>query len=464
MNIFESIITNGQKLNECDDKSKKVIARRRSKKLDEDTTVITDPSIDAEVIIAKDDECPDCNKIIIDVDDNAEEIEVADEVEVLEPADNEAVATNFALLDDDILSEMLTKFITKYYKNAKCMEIKSAKIRNNDLMCEGVITFKSGKQKVVKMKFEGLDRDASKIKSRCSVSENVFGTSSKYPFLLEATIKNKTITPTALRFNLKINESKILRGSVSRKLKENAGEETLITWMPEWQAGESLYPDKTNADRVRAFDKDTGGIISAGLEALGITPADAAIRDHDNAWEFSDVDQEYRSIASRAIKNAWRNGTSIREPDEYTDARISTIKGTKVVIVYNSYDDMYTIIFKDPDPEHTARKHVDNDPVKDNTNDHKERRWTDPKDPKDPKAALKKYYPNGLNTRVLKDDSSRFSEYLRHAVDRNSVEYPSLNYYAFRDLENGIDFIPEVADDGSREVIGLRDIVHFEFE
>jgi len=268
----------------------------------------------------------------------------------------------------------------------------------------------------------------------------------------------------------KIFESIILSRSLRescnpmhQSLREGTGEETLVTWMPEWQAGESLYPDKSNADRVKALDADMGGVISAGLEALGIAPADAAIRDHDTAWEFSDVDQEYLSTANRAIKSAWKRGSAIGEPNEYADARLSTIKGAKVVIVYNSYDDMYTVIFKDPGlvqtkkqsskPGKYARDYYEADHDLDG-----ERRWTEPGDT-DPKAALEKYYPNGLSIYdIYRDNRHRFQRGTRKFYgpalwDREYVG-------AFRDHELGIDFIPDIDDHGG-EINGLLDLFHF---
>lgn len=250
--------------------------------------------------------------------------------------------------------------------------------------------------------------------------------------------------------------------SMCQPIREGTGEETLVTWMPEWQAGESLYPNKNNADRVRALDADMGGVISAGLEALGIAPADAAIRDHDIAWEFTDADQEYLDTADRAIKNAWKRGSAIGESNEYADARLSTIKGAKVVIVYNSHDDMYTVIFKDPGSVQTKRQssttgryvrdYFEADHDLDN-----ERRWIEPGDT-DPKAALGKYYPKGLFLYDVYLDKDRFQRGTRKfygpALWGNADTYVS----AYRDHELGIDFILDI-DHG--DVVGLLDLFHF---
>lgn len=249
------------------------------------------------------------------------------------------------------------------------------------------------------------------------------------------------------------------RNPMHWSLREGAGEETLVTWMPEWQAGESLYPDKNNADRVKALDADMGGVISAGLEALGIAPADAAIRDHDAAWEFTDVDQEYLGTADRAIKNAWKRGSAIGESNEYADARLSTIKGAKVVIVYNSYDDMYTVIFKDPGLAQTkigAGKYAKNYWESDYDSD-KVRRWIDPKD-KDPEVALKRYYPNGLSIYDVYADRNRFQGGTRKFY--GPALWGDANTYvgSYRDHELGIDFVPDIEHG---EVTGLLDLFHF---
>ena len=99
--------------------------------------------------------------------------------------------------EDFNMSSLVNKFLKENYSNVKSFEITEAKMRKNNFIVEGTISFESGKTSKTSFVFENvaLKEGAVKVKGSCPR----FGRSKS--FILEGKVQNKKLIPESLKYN-----------------------------------------------------------------------------------------------------------------------------------------------------------------------------------------------------------------------------------------------------------------------
>ena len=121
-------------------------------------------------------------------------------------ANGRGVAYN---LDEVALNRMLTKFAKENYDNVRLVKINNAKCKGSRLTLEGVVVTTKGTKRSTKFvceNFKPVARSQANFKEIGAFTENA--TSSRNAFTINFVTKNKTITPTSLKYNFNVKEGR----------------------------------------------------------------------------------------------------------------------------------------------------------------------------------------------------------------------------------------------------------------
>lgn len=156
----------------------------------------------------------------VETEDNFEQtVEDEDNEETIETEDEEVT---FESLDIDRFNNIANTYLTEVYSNVDSFTTTNATVddKNNKLVIEGIIKYKSGKSK--NTKFEFLGESIKNGKYIFKGLNETFAKNNKKAFTLTADIKNNTLISESLDYNYivtnkKLNESKIVKGSTFKK-------------------------------------------------------------------------------------------------------------------------------------------------------------------------------------------------------------------------------------------------------
>ena len=129
-----------------------------------------------------------------------------------EDEDEESDISNFEY-EEESFNKIFTKFLTDNYSNVKSFNLIEAKMSNNVLTLEGVITYNEGSTRNVTIKTDemNLSEGVSKVKAACPL----FGKSKA--FVLEHKLENNKLEATKMLYRYKTrfnNESYNVVGKV----------------------------------------------------------------------------------------------------------------------------------------------------------------------------------------------------------------------------------------------------------
>ena len=195
-------------VNDSEEKIPEESVKKKGDKVNEDVTVTvnTDASnvnvdtSDANVAVNADSKT--------EVPSESEEDEEDDEDE----EDEESDISNFEY-EEESFNKIFTKFLTDNYSNVKSFNLIEAKMSNNVLTLEGVITYNEGSTRNVTIKTDemNLSEGVSKVKAACPL----FGKSKA--FVLEHKLENNKLEATKMLYRYKTrfnNESYNVVGKV----------------------------------------------------------------------------------------------------------------------------------------------------------------------------------------------------------------------------------------------------------
>lgn len=132
---------------------------------------------------------------------------------VTEPEEDEEPAISNFEYEEESFNKIFTKFLTDNYSNVKSFNLIEAKMSNNVLTLEGVITYNEGSTRNVTIKTDemNLSEGVSKVKAACPL----FGKSKA--FVLEHKVDNNKLEATKMLYRYKTrfnNESYNVVGKV----------------------------------------------------------------------------------------------------------------------------------------------------------------------------------------------------------------------------------------------------------
>lgn len=174
-----------------------------SKKVNEDVTVTVNT---------------DASNVNVDTSDANVSVNAGSNTEVpaepvTEPEEDEEPALSNFEYEEESFNKIFTKFLTDNYSNVKAFNLIEAKMSNNVLTLEGVITYNEGSTRNVTIKTDemNLSEGVSKVKAACPL----FGKSKA--FVLEHKVDNNKLEATKMLYRYKTrfnNESYNVVGKV----------------------------------------------------------------------------------------------------------------------------------------------------------------------------------------------------------------------------------------------------------
>lgn len=141
--------------------------------------------------------------------------EVEKEVEVKK----EESLSNFEEIDNEGIDKLLTEHLTSVYENVESFTTKNAEVKDNSLMLEGVIKYKSGKEKNTSIVFEdckiGKKKNKVKLIGKC---EALSKSNKALSFLMKSEDNKLFCESLFCNYDVKVNdEEKIVRGRYLNK-------------------------------------------------------------------------------------------------------------------------------------------------------------------------------------------------------------------------------------------------------
>lgn len=139
-------------------------------------------------------------------------VEPAQETTILNdktPAEEseEEVEFDFDDFDEEPFDTMGESYLKKVYENVNSFKTSKVKVNGNQLVVEGIIKFKSGKDKKTSFKFEAKDCDR-KGNVRF-IGENLQISRGKKSFSLRGSINENKLTPNQLKYNYTVNGNRV---------------------------------------------------------------------------------------------------------------------------------------------------------------------------------------------------------------------------------------------------------------
>lgn len=215
--LGESLDT-AKEVKECKSENRKRVQPKKEEVVEEGVNIQVNTDTNAEVTINSDDANVNVDAANGDPIDATIPADVAPEVtgdaEIQLPIEDEETEEPEFEYAEESFNQLFTKFLTDNYKNVKSFNLVESKLRNNNLVFEGVITFDNGNARTITVKTDEfkLVEGTSRVKASCPL----FGKSKA--FVLEHMIKENKITATRMNYRYRTrvnNESYDVVGRVS---------------------------------------------------------------------------------------------------------------------------------------------------------------------------------------------------------------------------------------------------------
>lgn len=212
--IGESLKT----VKECDSANRKRVQPKKEEVVEEGVNIQVNTDDNASVTVTSDDANVNVSAETTNPVDATLPADVVPEVEsdaeiTLPVADEEEEEPEFEY-EEESFNQLFTKFLTDNYKNVKSFSLVEAKLKNKNLVFEGVITFDNGNARTITVKTDEfrLTEGVTKVKAACPL----FGKSKA--FVLEHVMKENKLSATKMNYRYRTrvnNESYDVVGRVA---------------------------------------------------------------------------------------------------------------------------------------------------------------------------------------------------------------------------------------------------------
>ena len=144
--------------------------------------------------------------------DNSDSLADTEEEDI--PADGEEIDFDIEEIDEESLDELGESYMRNLYENVSSFKTSNVHSDNNKIIIEGVIKFKSGKEKKTGFIFEAhqATRDG-KVKF---LGENKHFSNRRGAYTLNGIIKGNKFIAESLSYNYRVGKKDVVKGSVNR--------------------------------------------------------------------------------------------------------------------------------------------------------------------------------------------------------------------------------------------------------
>ena len=142
---------------------------------------------------------------------NKPEEEEEEEIEFDEGPSEEEVDYELDDFEEEPFNTMGESYLKRVYENVNSFKTTEVRTNGNNLIIEGVINFKSGKNKKTSFKFEA--KDCTRKNKVRFIGENLQISKGKKSFTLRGTMDGSRFLPESFNYNYTVNGNKV-RGSV----------------------------------------------------------------------------------------------------------------------------------------------------------------------------------------------------------------------------------------------------------
>ena len=173
-----------------------------------------------------------------------------DDIEEKEAIENGEVEADIEDFDEESFNEIGESYLKKVYENVDSFRTSSVSNEDNALIVEGVIKFKSGKEKTTSFRFESRDTKDGQYRF---LGENLQITKGKKAFTLKGSLTEGKFTPTSLRYNYQVDGNRVY-GTILKEEKLSDKEGTASHAMSQKDAMAKLNDCKSAQDVAKLAD------------------------------------------------------------------------------------------------------------------------------------------------------------------------------------------------------------------
>ena len=160
--------------------------------------------------ISSEEKTPSGEEVIAPIDPAQEADILADEEEPMEEPSEEPMEDEAEFEMDEFEEEpfntMGESYLKKVYENVNSFKTTKVRTQGNTVFVEGVINFKSGKNKATTFKFEAKDCIKNKVRF---IGENLQFSRGKKSFSLRGTMNGNKFLPESLNYNYRVNGNRV---------------------------------------------------------------------------------------------------------------------------------------------------------------------------------------------------------------------------------------------------------------
>ena len=239
-------------------------------------------------------------------------IEPAQETTILDnepPAeeDEEEAEFDFDDFDEESFDTMGESYLKKVYENVNSFKTNKVRVNGNQLIVEGIIKFKSGKDKKTSFKFEAKDCDR-KGNVRF-IGENLQISRGKKSFSLRGSINENKLTPNQLKYNYTVNGNKVSGKVIAEAKKTKSLNEAWSGIYSPTFLSKNLNIDKEEAKKFSVY--------------LWDNQADDGYRNMQDI-----VDDYARIYHGKSALEYWYDKFKSNKNESLTEAELSKVAGT----------------------------------------------------------------------------------------------------------------------------------------
>ena len=163
--------------------------------------------------------CDKCNTEVV-IPARIEKMKKAASEKVNEElTETECLFKEWEEFDENSFDSLVTEYLSENYENFNSYKTTDAEINENEnsIIIEGLINFKSGKEKPTKFVFESVKFNSKKDKVKLYGKNEMFSNNNK-SFCLKGSLKNNKMIGESLRYKYSVkvlDESKLVEGKVT---------------------------------------------------------------------------------------------------------------------------------------------------------------------------------------------------------------------------------------------------------
>lgn len=162
---------------------------------------------------------PTGEEVIAPIEPAQEADILADVNSVEEVPEEEEIDVDIDDFEEEPFNTMGESYLKKVYENVNSFKTTKVSSKGNELVIEGIINFKSGKEKKTTFKFESKTID--KNNNVRFLGENLQISKGKKSFTLRGTVNENKFTPSSFRYNYRVDGNRVYGTIKNEALKES---------------------------------------------------------------------------------------------------------------------------------------------------------------------------------------------------------------------------------------------------